>query len=322
MTWWISRMKKTKQYNITQCALYKCKSKKRLATLLQIDYSYLIEQNFISYRTFLQTKKGSYEKRVITAPNNELKRVQRRILQLLQPVMRPPWLISSQKEKSYIDNGKAHINAIYALTLDIQKFYDNCSREYVYQFFLRKLKTSPDVAKILADIVIYEGCIPTGSPTGQILAYYAYEDMFNEIATTTKAFGGTFTLFVDDTTTSSTTPFDPKKVASEIDIILRKYGHKPKYKKVRYFGKNKAKPVTGTIITSNNALEVPNSLQAKIYEGFQKLKESDNTPQLNAQLSKELSVLVGQAQAAQNINPKKFREIHRITRQRQKEING
>lgn len=40
---------------------------------------------------------------------------------------------------------------------------------------------SPDVAKILTDIVTYNGGIPTGCPTSQLIAYYAYEDMFANI---------------------------------------------------------------------------------------------------------------------------------------------
>lgn len=34
---------------------------------------------------------------------------------------------------------------------------------------------------LCTDIVTYDGGIPTGCPTSQIIAYYAYENMFNEI---------------------------------------------------------------------------------------------------------------------------------------------
>ena len=49
-------------------------------------------------------------------------------------------------------------------------------RDRVYQF-LQKLLTSPDVAKLLSDITTLN-YIPTGSPSSQILAYFAYEEMF------------------------------------------------------------------------------------------------------------------------------------------------
>ena len=109
------------------------------------------------------------------------KQVQRRILRLIQFVERPEWVIAGTKEKSYIDNGKFHLKSNYALMVDIKKFYDNCQREYVYRFFRNRLLNSPDVAEILTNIVTYEGGIPTGCPTSQLLAYYAYEDMFTKI---------------------------------------------------------------------------------------------------------------------------------------------
>ena len=36
-----------------------------------------------------------------------------------------------------------------------------------------------------------------------------------------------------------------------IDHVLRKYGHKPKYRKVKYYGPSDYKPITGTVVTPN-----------------------------------------------------------------------
>ena len=38
-----------------------------------------------------------------------------------------------------------------------------------------------DIAEILTAIVTYNGTIPTGCPTSQIIAFYAYQNMFQEI---------------------------------------------------------------------------------------------------------------------------------------------
>ena len=62
---------------------------------------------------------------------------------------------------------------------------------------------SPDVAKILTDIVTYEKCIPTGCPTSQLIAYYAYEDMFAGIKKIADNHGCLFSLYVDAMTFSS-----------------------------------------------------------------------------------------------------------------------
>lgn len=223
-----------KKYDITQCALYKCRTRKRLEYLLRLDPGGLkMIDGIIGYHKFEIDKKHSDEKREITAPDKTLKAIQRRILYLLQRVIRPEWLISGEKQKCYIDNGKAHLNGKYVLTIDIKKFYDNCTREPVYQFFVQKLKTSPDVAEILTNIITYNGGIPTGCPTSQIMAFYAYSDMFSEIFDLAKQHGCKFTLYVDDMTFSSKEPFSSHQLSQMIDRVLRKYGHKPKYPKCK-----------------------------------------------------------------------------------------
>lgn len=303
-----------KRYDITQCALYKCSNKNRLEKLLCLESGGLKQINtIIRYHSFEIDKKHSSEKRKITAPDSTLKLVQSRILSLLQNVMRPDWLISSQKGKCYIDNGKSHLTGRYILTMDIKKFYDNCTREPVYQFFIKKLKTAPDIAEILTDIVTYDSGVPTGCPTSQIIAFYAYYDMFSEINDVAQRFGCQFTLYVDDMTFSSSESFSPKILTREIDCILRKYGHKPKYQKVNYYSAEEFKPITGTVITPRQTLVVPNGLQKTIYDGFQEIKNASTKAACSAEEEKRLISLKGQIQAARNIEEGKFPEILRIS---------
>lgn len=75
-------MKKTmKRYDITQCTLYKCQTKRRLERLLLLKPSQLKQINEkIGYHQFEIDKKHSNEKRRINAPNRELKIIQSRIL--------------------------------------------------------------------------------------------------------------------------------------------------------------------------------------------------------------------------------------------------
>jgi len=303
-----------KKYDITQCALYKCRSKNRLERLLCLETGGLRQiHSIIGYHSFEIEKKHSAEKRKITAPDKTLKAIQRRILYLLQKVIRPDWLISGEKGKCYIINGKEHKDGRYTLTIDIKKFYDNCTREPVYQFFAKKLKTSPDVAKVLTDIVTYNAGIPTGCPTSQIIAFYAYFDMFTEIYDMAIAVGCKFTLYVDDMTFSSATPFSPQHLTREIDRILRKYGHKPKYSKVKYYTSSDYKPITGTVVTPNQTLAVPNGLQKKIYSAFQELKPAIDKPVCSIDEAKQILTLKGQIQAARRIEGEKFPEILRLT---------
>ena len=139
--------------------------------------------------------------------------------------------------------------------------------------------------------------------------------MFEEISEIAKAYKCVFTLYVDDMTFSSTTPFNKDKLCSDIDKILRKYNHKPKYKKVRYYSKNEAKPITGTVVTSNNRLDIPNALQNKVFNGFNEVKEFATGEEMENGIAKKIASLHGQVQAAKNIDSERFREDGRIVKQ-------
>ena len=301
------------KYPIHQCAFYKCTTKKKLESLLTIEPGGLKNiQHTIKYHSFDIDKKNSNEKRRITAPERTLKAVQKRILSLLQRIERPSWLISGEKGKCYIDNGIAHLTANYMLAVDIKKFYDNCHRNGVYLFFINRMHTSPDVAQILTDIVTHNNGIPTGCPTSQLIAYYAYEEMFTQISQYAESYGCKFTLYVDDMTFSSSEPFAWEKLAREVDIILRRFGHKPKYSKVKFYSKDAAKPITGTIVTTNHNLDVPNALQKRVYDNFQSLKALDEQGKTE-DVAKTKQKLIGQIQASRNIDDKRFPEISRLT---------
>lgn len=314
---------KAKKYPLNQCTLYKCNSKRKLENALTIEPGQLkLINSVIKYSHFEIDKKDSTEKRQITAPKYTLKQIQRRILRLIQFIERPEWVIAGTKEKSYIDNGEFHLKSNYALMVDIKKFYDNCKREYVYRFFHDKMLNSPDVAEILTNIVTYEGGIPTGCPTSQLIAYYAYEDMFASIKKIADNYGCLFSLYVDDMTFSSEKPFDLNALKRAVDIELRKYRHRPKYKKIKYYSKNDPKPITGTIVTKDNTLVTPNKLQEKVYNGFQDIKNMDIDDN-SEETIKKIAALQGRIQASKNIEGvNKFPEIERITKQICKEHSG
>ena len=198
--------------------------------------------------------------------------------------------------------------------MDIENFYDNCKREAVYNFFNTKLFTSPDISELLTNIVTYKGIIPTGAPTSQLIAYYAYEDMFYEINELAKKYDCIFTLYVDDMTFSSSKPLPKNKIIFEINNILNNYKHKLKLGKVKYYGIDKAKSVTGTIIRKNHQLDIPNNLQEKAYKSFQSIKHLQNSSSCSKEELKKVEKTMGYIQVVRNIDPNRMQEMYRITK--------
>ena len=136
--------------------------------------------------------------------------------------------------------------------------------------------------------------------------------MFNEIYEVAYKYGCIYTVYVDDMTFSSKDTFDVKKMKSEIDQKLRKYGHKPKYKKVKYYSHGQYVPITGTIVTGNHELKVPNRLQKRVYDDFQEIKSFEGR-KLTSEEQIKINSLKGRVQASENIEPGKFPEIKRLT---------
>lgn len=312
----MTKRKERKKYDLIQCALYKCRTKKRLSEKLMIDYAELKKLCSIvkdSYSSFSIGKKDG-DQRAITAPKQKLKSIQKRVLRLLTNVQRPEWLISGERGKSYITNGQMHLNSDYLLTMDVKKFYDNCKREYVYRFLLDIMQTSKDVASVLTDIVTFNGGIPTGCPTSQMLAYYAYQEMFINIHRIAQKHNCIFTLYVDDMTFSSDMPFDPKKLMQSVDIELRRFGHRLKYSKVKYYRKGIHKLVTGVVVSKNHTLLIPNNLHRKIYTGTMQIKKlmANQAIMQDLESLKTSRSLQGRVQSARNVEKLIFPEVKRL----------
>lgn len=291
-----------KRYPLNQCALYKCKSKKKLATYMGTD---LCEMKMIldtmEYNFFQIPKKNGIDMRDITSPCKTLKNTQNRILRLLEKISRPDWLMSGEKGKSNITNAKYHSNNQYCLTADITSFYDNCKREYVYSFFKNKLQCSPDVSKILTDLITWDNGIPTGTPTSQLIAYYAYEEMFFAINELSQSYGLTFSLYVDDMTFSGNVNFNKDKFIFELRTILKRYGHSLKKSKTKYYSKNKAKIITGVAVLPNFSLSVPNTKRMQIVDLFNSCGDVED--------KKTIESLMGKICYAKQIQPRIFPEL-------------
>ena len=223
------------------CELYKVKRKRDLFILLHIDENKLNEELY-KYRVCIKDKKRLLEK-----PSEELKKIQRNILNKLYQLDYPEYVFSGIKGRSALGNAIYHINCKYMLKLDMSKFFPNTHRNSIYKFFKNKLKMSSDVSLICTDIVtvnydkenvviedgVYEflklkkikntNHLPSGTPTSQILSYLVNIDMFDEIIEYTNKHKLLCTIYVDDITISSTYRYITKKEESEIKNIIRKH---------------------------------------------------------------------------------------------------
>lgn len=295
-------------YAIDQSPIYKLSSKRKLATILQVEYASLLHsKDWINY-TVSEIEKGSGGFRTIYDPCRELKQVQRRIKNLLSRISIPNWVFSGRKGVCHVDNGKHHEHSVYFIQSDLHAFYDSCSRERVYRLFKDRFKCSSDVSALLSDLTtltLEDGStvIPTGSPCAQLVAFLAYQDMFNELHNLASNHGCKFSLYVDDLTFSSKMPFsNPAVFKKKLYQIVKRYGHSLSLSKTAYRGADEAKIVTGVTITKEGVSAIPNKLRYKIVQGTAQSCASDTSTALST---------LGRISSARMIEPSAFPEAER-----------
>lgn len=252
-----------KQYPLESSPLYRLSNLRVLAELLDVPVKELRHvDRLINYHTF-EKPKANGDFRVVSSPDPFLKKIQRRILLYLRRINTPEWLISGKKGKSYIDNARYHVKSHFVITADISKFFDHCRCENVYCLYKNTFHMAEDIATVLTKLTTLNYCIPTGTPTSQIMAFFSYRNMFNEIAALAECNHLVFTLYVDDITFSSSEQINDN-VLNQIEVILKKYGHSMKKEKIRHYSKYDFKHITGVVISPDGELKVPNSLRCKI----------------------------------------------------------
>ena len=252
--------RRDKRYALDQCALYRCGSKKRLFKLLRTSSGKYAELRAATglYRPIWKTKKNG-EPRLVHAPRFDLKRIQKRVSELLMRLEPPDFLMSPVRGRSNIDNAACHRGAASYRLIDVADFYPSCSASKVAWFFGKVLQCPPDVVGVLVWLTTQDGTLPQGSPASPILAYLSYADMWGEVARIAECDGNRLTVYVDDVTLSGGTVLG--RTLWDIKVALRKHGHRTKAAKEE---SHRGTPVLVTgVVLRNETLLLPNAQHQK-----------------------------------------------------------
>lgn len=268
------------RYPLHQSPLFRMPSKPKLAQLLGIsskDLKHLSGSAHL-YRHFpIKKKDGSA--RIVDDPCDQLKRVQRRLADLLGRVLPPDVLFCPVKGRSYIDNAARHLHARVIHSLDIQRYFPSTPRRRVYWFFSSVMKCPQDVATILARLACCDDHLATGSPLSPILAYYAHIDVWEKVAALASQNGCGLSIYIDDVTVSGERV--PTTLLWDIKQVIHGSG-------LRYHKEKRAvdRPceVTGVIIREGRLLP-PNRQHRKLRAARQ---QKDRKPE-----PKHLSTFAG-----------------------------
>lgn len=269
--------KRNKSYPLHQCALYRCRTRRKLFDFLQTTPTKMAElrEAPVLYRPKKKLKKdGTY--RDVLAPRGDLKRVQRRIAELFLRLQTPDYLMAPVRGRSNIDNAVRHKGARSFHLLDVEDFYPSCSANKVAEFFSKKLGCPPDVVKILLELTTFKDALPAGSPASPSLAFWAYQDMWDEIAAIAAAAGCTLTVYVDDITISGDLVLG--ETVYSIKERLKHHGHTFKQKK-EASQINGTVEATGVILHPSGKVALPNNKHWDIHRIRTEVQRAPDGPE-------------------------------------------
>ena len=292
----------SKTYKLEQSFLHRLRSKRNLAIQLGVAKNFFCRPFKIQYRTHDIVQDNKI--RTINDPVDRFKRIQRNLLKYLQRISTPDWLISGKKGKTYITNAEHHCRNEYVLTADISNFYNSCKEEHVKNMFKNKFRMSSDVARVLTQLVCLGGFLPTGAPTSQLIAYWTYSDIFDNINQIATKNGCIFSLYVDDMTFSSKKPIE-EKVIYAVNRELKKVGLLLKKGKTKHYSCNEFKLITGTVIDVNGVLKVPNKRRLSIIKTYEEYSRAEGVAK-----EKLRQRAVGRINAARQIEREIFPDLY------------
>lgn len=257
-----------KQYPFTDSCFYTLQSKKLLSTLLKTELPSLqaltSDENYNCY-----TVQNGAKPREIEHPRFNLDKVQTRIASLVCRIVQPNYIHSGVKGRSYITNAKKHVGDHHVLTSDIQAFFPSTTVKMVFDFFHKRMKCSPDVSDLLANLCTCKGHIPTGSRISMPLAFWANEPMFDQLHRLSAAKEVTFTVLVDDIVFSGNSI--DQKFLYNIKNIISSCGHTAHPQKTKLHKAGKIKIINGVAV-DKNGIKVANKHRKNIYQDLSQWK--------------------------------------------------
>jgi RNA-directed DNA polymerase len=243
-----------------------------LTRLFKRDISFVEYcMNYPVYVEHLIAKKNG-SKRVILAPDKDLKRMQRGLnyyLQCYYNLIKPDVVfgfvktIRRQKNPSAIvQNASMHQRKNFLLNLDLENFFPSISAKRILTLFSGPhFQFNSEIATALALLTTYQGKVPVGAPTSPILSNFICLEMDQELIELASRHQLTYSRYADDLTFSSNEFISPE-ILKEIRIIIEQNQFKLNEKKLRFRNSGKQQIVTG--LTVNEKVNVDRKFLKKV----------------------------------------------------------
>jgi len=183
------------------------------------------------YGEFQRDVQGHIKCRDLLIPCYPLKKIQKRINDLLHSIELPDYMYGSIRGKNHIMNALQHLEQEYFLTTDLKNFFPNINHHQVFHMFCNN-GFSPSVSRILTKLTTYNKSLPQGATSSPVIANLVFVDTAQQLALLSEKHNIIFTAFLDDLSFSSKYCF--KYLVSQILHMLKENSFHPSYSKIHY----------------------------------------------------------------------------------------
>ena len=222
---------------------------------------YLISNSVSKHYREVEIPKAGGGTRTLSVPDCYLKQIQKRISEVLLPLVRiSPYACAYRKGGSTVMNAAPHVGAPVVLKLDIHKFFDSIIYPQVKENVFPKTIYSEPLRVLLTILCTYRDSLPQGSPASPGISNVIMCDFDNTVGAWCAQRGVAYTRYCDDMTFSG--EFDPEDVKSFVNGELRKMGFFLNDKKTSVVRNGRRKQVCGIVV--NEKISVPKEYRRKI----------------------------------------------------------
>ena len=173
------------------------------------------------YRNAGSKQKADGTSRTLWEAREPLKTVQGRITsRILQIVLYPAYLQGALPGKDYVSNATIHAGKRCVISLDIAKFYPNCSVELVRSIWRDFFHFPPEVVNTLTLLTMRNGSLPQGASPSSYLANLVFWNTEPILVKRLFKHRLVYTRFVDDIIVSSGHPVSRDAKAFIIKSVL------------------------------------------------------------------------------------------------------
>lgn len=243
-------------------------NRRELAFLLRVPLQTLTDLLYFKsdkekYYTFSIPKKSG-GRRVIVAPNEPLKTIQKNLASILSDDYEE--IKSEQKrqlqiahgflhQKNILTNADIHRNKRFVLNLDLKNFFDSFHFGRVRGYFLknRYFLLNKDIATLVAQLACYGGKLPQGAPSSPIITNLICSIFDYRIWKIARKYHFDYTRYADDLSFSTNEKrFIEKKTDFLNDVIteIEQSGFALNISKTRFQLKWSRQMVTGIVVNS------------------------------------------------------------------------